>query len=338
MSSPIVQPSAFNASKVVITPPKPNKAGGKMAFVGYGESRNLVLQTPSLRTPFGVRNSTEGEYARPGPAKFSIDLALRGHEENPKVKALHDAIKALDDYVFKMAEDNCKLWFGKQRSHDALLEAFVPSIKVGRPSKDGSMYPPNLKISLKKKLDTEESNHGAENFDCPVYDQTSRTDPSAKPLEGINIEELLSRGTEVTTLLQASMIWIVSDRFGISWKAKQIRIDTPGSGAGTTSGYGFVDEDDEDVPVQSSGRGITGGGTAFREPAEFSAAPAAPAARSVAAAPAKPVFEEDDDEVPAPAPPAAQVQDEDEIPAPAAPKKTVMTKKTVQTKLVAKAK
>ena len=336
MSSPIVQPSAFNVSKVVISPPKPNKAGGKMAFVGYGESRNLVLQTPSLRTPFGVKNSTEGEYARPGPAKFSIDLALLGHEENQKVKALHDCIKALDDYVFKMAEDNCKLWFGKQRSHDALLEAFVPSIKVGRPSKDGSMYPPNLKISLKKKLDTEESNHGAENFDCPVYDQTSRTDPSAKPLEGINIEELLSRGTELTTLLQASMIWIVSDRVGISWKAKQIRIDTPGSGAGTASGYGFVDEDDEDVPVPASGRGITGGGTAFREPAEFSAAPAAARSATVAPTPAKPVFEEDDDdEVPAPS--SAAAQDEDEIPAPVAPKKTTVTMKKV-TKVVAKGK
>ena len=132
------------------------------------------------------------------------------------------------------------------------------------------------------------------------------------------------------------MIWIVSDRFGISWKAKQIRIDTPGSGAGTASGYGFVDEDDEDVPVPASGRGITGGGTAFREPAEFSAAPAAARSATVAPTPAKPVFEEDDDdEVPAPS--SAAAQDEDEIPAPVAPKKTTVTMKKV-TKVVAKGK
>ena len=336
MSSPIVQPSAFNAAKLVISAPKPSKAGGKMAFIGYGESRNLVLQTPSLRTPFGVKDSTKGEYARPGPAKFSLDLDLRGHEENPKVKALHDAIQSMDDFVFKQAEQNCKLWFGKVRSHDALLEAFTRSVKTSQ-GKDGTPYPPRMKISLKKKLDTEEASHASENFDCPVYDQASRSDPNAKPLEGVDIEELLSKGSEMTTLLQASMIWIVNDRFGISWKAKQISVDVPGQGGSSSGGYGFVD-DDEDAPRPSGRANTGGGGAAFQEPAEFSA----PAQRAMTPAPKPLAFEEDEDEEVAPAAaPQRQLveeEDDDEVAPPPVPKKTVVTKKTVQTKLVTKAK
>ena len=339
MSSPIVQPSAFNAAKLVISAPKLNKAGGKSLYVSYGESRNLVLQTPSLRTPFGVSNSTVGKFARPGPAKYTIDLELRGHESNPKVKALHDALKAMDDFVFKMAEQNSKLWFGKVRSRDALLEAFVPSVKQDQPKDGGAPYPPRSKVSLKKKYDSDNNimeGEECQNFQCPIYDLSSRTDPHAKPQEGVNIGELLSKNSEVTLLIQAAMIWIVSDRFGISWTASQIRVDVPGQ-AGASAGYGFVD-DDEDAP-RPSGRANTGGaGAAFQEPAEFSA----PAQRSMTPAPKPLAFEEDEDEEVAPAAaPQRQLveeEDDDEVAPPPVPKKTVVTKKTVQTKLVTKAK
>jgi len=339
MSSPIVQPTAFNAAKLVISAPKLNKAGGKSIYVGYGESRNLVLQTPSLRTPFGVKNSTEGKYARAGPAKFSLDLELRGHEENPKVKALYTALKAADEYVFKLAEQNSKLWFGKQRSHDALLEAFVPSVKQDQPKDGGAPYPPRAKVSLKKKYDPEGNmleGDECQNFKCPIYDLASRSDPHAKPLEGINIAELLSKNSEVTTLIEAGMIWIVSDRFGISWTAMQIRVDVPGQ-AGPSTSYGFVD-DDEDVPRPSGRANTGGGGAAFHEPAEFSAPPAQ---RTMTPAPKPLAFEEDEDEELAPAAPQHQLveeEDDDEVAPPPVPKKTVVTKKTVQTKLVTKAK
>ena len=245
----------------------------------------------------------------------------------------------MDDLVFKMAEQNSKLWFGKVRSRDALLEAFVPSVKQDQPKDGGAPYPPRSKVSLKKKYDSDNNimeGEECQNFQCPIYDLSSRTDPHAKPQEGVNIGELLSKNSEVTLLIQAAMIWIVSDRFGISWTASQIRVDVPGQ-AGASAGYGFVD-DDEDAP-RPSGRANTGGaGAAFQEPAEFSA----PAQRSMTPAPKPLAFEEDEDEEVAPAAaPQRQLveeEDDDEVAPPPVPKKTVVTKKTVQTKLVTKAK
>ena len=334
MSSPIVQPSAFNASKITVSQPKALEAGGKMAYMGYGESRNLVLQTPSLQVPYGVKNSAEGEYARPGPPKYSVDLALRGYQDAGKVKAFHDALAALDEHMIKLAEQNTKLWFGKVLSREVIAAFYTPSLKFGR-TKDGdpSPYPPTIKLQLKKK-------YGTEDFDCHFYDQSSKTDPNAKPLVGIPIEELLPKRSEVTALIQPGSVWFVNGKFGVSWKATQVRLDVTPEGSG--AGYAFVDDED-DVAVRASGRSNTGGGSSrFSEPAEFSA-PARAAAPAPTANPAPQAFEEDDDdEVPAPAQaqPQRQVveEDDDEVAPPPVPKKATVTKKTVQTKLVTKAK
>ena len=329
MSSPIVQPSAFNASKITVSQPKALEAGGKMAYMGYGESRNLVLQTPSLQVPYGVKNSAEGEYARPGPPKFSVDLALRGYQDAGKVKAFHDALAALDEHMIKLAEQNTKLWFGKVLSREVIAAFYTPSLKFGRTKEgDPSPYPPTIKLQLKKK-------YGTEDFECHFYDQSSKTDPNAKPLVGIPIEELLPKRSEVTALIQPGSVWFVNGKFGVSWKATQVRLDVTPEGAG--AGYAFVDDED-DVAVRASGRSNTGGAARFSEPAEF----AAPAARAAPAPQptATPAFEEDDDELPAPAQAQRQVveEDEDEVAPPPVPKKATVTKKTVQTKLVTKAK
>jgi hypothetical protein len=349
MSSPIVQPSAFNAAKITVSQPKALEAGGKMAYMGYGESRNLVLQTPSLQVPYGVKNSAEGEYARPGPPKYSVDLALRGYQDAGKVKAFHDALAALDEHMIKLAEQNTKLWFGKVLSREVIAAFYTPSLKFGRTKEgDPSPYPPTVKVQLKKKYNTDD-------FECNFYDQSSKTDPNAKPLVGIPIEELLPKRSEVTALIQPGSVWFVNGKFGVSWKATQVRLDVTPEGAG--AGYAFVDDED-DVPVRAAGRANTGGGSSrFTEPAEFSpaqqgstrhsapqsgefSAPARAAAPAPAAA-ANPAFEEDDDdEVPAPAAVQRQIveEDDDEVAPPPVPKKATVTKKTVQTKLVTKAK
>jgi len=301
-----------------------------MAYMGYGESRNLVLQTPSLQVPYGVKNSAEGEYARPGPPKFSVDLALRGYQDAGKVKAFHDALAALDEHMIKLAEQNTKLWFGKVLSREVIAAFYTPSLKFGRTKEgDPSPYPPTIKLQLKKKYNTDD-------FECHFYDQSSKTDPNAKPLVGIPIEELLPKRSEVTALIQPGSVWFVNGKFGVSWKATQVRLDVTPEGAG--AGYAFVDDED-DVAVRASGRSNTGGAARFSEPAEFSA----PARAAPAPAPqptATPAFEEDDDELPAPAQAQRQVveEDEDEVAPPPVPKKATVTKKTVQTKLVAKAK
>jgi len=299
MSSPIVQPSTFDVSRVSISQPKVLESGGKMAYLNYGDARALVIQTPSLPAPFGL-----SVFDKAGPPKYSVDLALRGYQDQPKVKALFTALQSLDQHMIDLGVKNSKLWFKADMKREVVEAFYTPSVRFGK-DKQGNQtsYPPNLKVQLRRNRD-------GTDFDCAFYDHKSKGDPHAQPLKGIPAEELLVKKVEVTALVQCTGVWFAGGKFGVSWKAVQMRLDSVPAGL---RGYGFQEEDDEG--------------------AEFSARPS----RAL-------VDEEEDEEeevapvrkasapTPASAPAPAEEEegsDEEVAPAPMPKKKTVVTKKVV---------
>ena len=309
MSSPIVQPSAFTTTKVSISQPKVLESGGKLAYLNYGDARSLMMQTPSLPSPFGMN-----VFDKNGPPKYSLDLAMRGYNgnnANPKVKAFYESLTALDEFMIDQGVKNSKLWFKADMKREVVQAFYTPTVKFGR-DKEGNQtpYPPNVKLQLRRRRDRDE-------FETEFYDEKSKTDPHAKPLKGIPIEEMLVKKVEVTALMQCTGVWFAGGKFGLSWKAVQIRLDSVPAGLGR--GPAFQEDADE----------------GFAEPAEFAARPSRASASASAAAAAD---EEDEEEetapAPAPAPTKAQpVQEEEEdeevAPAPVPKKKVVTTKKVV---------
>ena len=292
MSSPVVQPSTFDVSKVSISQPKVLDSGGKMAYLNYGEKR-LLIQTPSLPAPFGM-----SVFDKAGPPKYSVDLALRGYQDQPKPKALFAALQKLDEFMIDQGVKNSKAWFKADMKREVVEAFYTPCVRFGR-DKQGNQtsYPPNLKVQLRRKRD-------GSDFECLFYDQKSKGDPDAQPLRGIPAEELLVKRSEMTALIECTGVWFAGGKFGVSWKAVQIRLDSVPSGL---RGYGFEEEEGDEVVADEE---------------DASEAPAAP----VKSVPAKPA--------PAPAP-AAEEEDEaeesgEEIAPPPMPKKTAtVTKKKV---------
>jgi hypothetical protein len=297
--SSIVQPSAFSVSKVSVSQPKVLDSGGKLAYVNYGDSRNLMIQTPSLPSPFGM-----SVFDKNGPPKYSLDLALRGYQDNTKVKAFYDALTSLDDYMIDLGVKNSKLWFKADMKREIVQAFYTPIVKFGR-DKEGNQtpYPPNVKLQLRKNREG--------GFETEFYGEEAKSNPKAKPLdlEENPLESFLVKKVEVTALMQCTGVWFAGGKYGLSWKAVQVRLDSVPAGA--LRGYGIVN-DDEDVPAPST----TSGG-------EFSSRP-----RQV-------VDEDEEEEAPAPSQVAkapALVEDEDDEEVAAAPvpkKKTVMTVKKV---------
>ena len=243
MSATITPVSKFDLSKVSIGAPKvsANGTGSKTAYLSYNVSgQSLTLQTPSVPTPFGMN-----VYDKQGPPKYSLDLALRGWGgENPKVKAFYDAMASLDEYMIDFATKNSKLWFKQEMKREVVEAFYTPSVKFGR-DKEGNPtpYPPNVKLQLRKKRDSDQ-------FETVVYDESSATDPNARPITGVPMEDLLVKRADVTCLMQCTGIWFAGGKFGLSWKALQIRLDKVPSGI---RGYGFVqDEDEVDAEPETS--------------------------------------------------------------------------------------
>ena len=281
--------------------PKVLDSGGKLAYVNYGDSRSLLIQTPSLPSPFGMN-----VFDKNGPPKFSLDLALRGYQENPKVKAFYEALSSLDDFMIDLGVKNSRLWFKADMKREIVQAFYTPIVKFGR-DKEGNQtpYPPNVKLQLRKNRD------GA--FETEFYGEDARSNAKAKPLdlEENPLETFLVKKVEVTALMQCTGVWFAGGKYGLSWKAVQVRLDSVPAGL---RGYGFVN-DDEDAPSSSASGG------------EFSSRPAA-----------RQVVDEDEEEEEAPAPapkaPAPQVvedEDDEEVAAAPVPKKgpKVMTVKKV---------
>jgi hypothetical protein len=145
----------------------------------------------------------------------------------------------------------------------------------------------------------------------------------------------------VTVLIQCTSVWFAGSKFGLSWKAKQIRMDrVPES----IRGYAFLEDDD--APARPAARSSAPVGTnkfaALHQEEEEDDAEAEEDDAFQAPAPAKTnVLAAMMPKAPAPAPapaPAAEEEPEDHEPIPA-PKKTSATavKRVVAAKGVKKA-
>ena len=170
-------------------------------------------------------------FDKAGPIKYSMDLSLRGYDDNPKIKEIHDAFVALDEYMIDQGVKNSKQWFKADLSRDVIKAFYTPMVKVAKDA-DGNPkpYPPTIKINLRKQ---------GEKFDVSVYDDKKR------PYDGVPLEDLLVKGAQLTTVIQCTSVWFAGSKFGLSWKALQIRMDrVPES----MRGYAFVDDDSAPAP------------------------------------------------------------------------------------------
>lgn len=288
------------------------ESGGKQAYLNY-DGRPLVMQIGSLPTPFGL-----SVYDKTTPVKYSVDLNMRGYDDptnSPKVAAIYTALAALDEYMIEQGVKNSRAWFKADLTRDVVKAFYTPTVRFARDA-EGNLkpYPPTLKIQLRQRDGK---------FETQVYDDKKR------PMTDIPMEDILVKGAQLTVLIQCTGVWFAGSKYGLSWKAIQIRADKLPE---TIRGFAFLDD-----------------GDAAEAPA--AAAPVQRAQPQKAAPPTNQFanLEDDDDQVddeealapppaakPAPkaAAPQPAIDDDDDAPVDEAPvpvpaKKTVVTKKVI---------
>jgi len=193
---------------------------------------------------------------------------------------------------------NSVAWFKGTKPRDVLSELYSPTVKFAR-DQQGNVkpYPPTLKLQLKQR-------NGK--FETVVYDDKKR------PLTDVPLEDVLVKGTVMTALIQCTGVWFAGGKFGISWKAIQIRADKVPQ---KLSDYAFLGEDGDSASASAS-----------------APAAAAPPKAQESFASLHDDDEVDDDEALAPKettqPPEEEEDDELPVPVPAKAK-TVTAKKIV---------
>ena len=226
MSNLIVSPKNFSCANIVITPLKSLDSGAKQAYVNYAYDantrKNLSVQIATLPVPYGMNM-----FDKAGPPKYSVDLSLRGYDDNPKVKQIYEMFTALDEYMIDQGVANSKTWFKAQLTRDVVKAFYTPLVRWSKDA-EGNVkpYPPTLKVQLKQRDGK---------FDVTLFDENKNE------LKGVPLDELLVKGSQVTSVIQCTSLWFAGSKFGLSWKAVQIRMDKmPDS----IRGYAFQDDDD----------------------------------------------------------------------------------------------
>jgi hypothetical protein len=240
MSKAIVSPKNFDATQVSFTPLKMLDSGGKQAFVNYtydpNTRKNLTVQVSTLPVPYGMN-----VFDKAGPVKYSVDLSLRGYDENPKVKQIFDMFTRLDEFMIEQGMINSKAWFKADltKSPDVVKAFYTPIVRWAKDA-EGNVkpYPPTIKVQLRQRDGK---------FDVETYDENKNE------LKGVPLDELLVKGSQITTLIQCTSVWFAGSKFGLSWKALQIRMDKMPDGI---RGYAIQD-DDEDAPSKPAQRTMT---------------------------------------------------------------------------------
>jgi hypothetical protein len=312
MTSHALFPTEIDAAKIEFGNVKLLPSGGKAVNLSY-QSRDLMVEVPSLSIPYGVNI-----YDKEGPdkLKYSIDLSLRGADENPKVRELQDFLEAFDERMIDAGVENGAKWFKMANPSREVIKAFyTPLVKISRdPQGNPKPYPPTFKLSLRQKA-AKKNKDGMviakpDGFDADVYDNTTG-EMTAVTLLPSNVEQTFPKRSQLTTIIQCTGVWFAGSKFGTTWKLRQARIDSqpeqirgpafrteaPDIRAFVSKSLPAVAQPEEEVEDEG-GEDVM---AAVLPPAK--PAPSKPAAKP-AAAPAPPAFEEDEavmEAVPAPA-------------------------------------
>ena len=229
MSKLIVKVSDFSTANLSAGQVKSLESGGKMASLSYNGAP-FVTQVGPLTLPYGMN-----VFDKAGPVKYSMDLSLRGYEDDENVKAMYEAFSALDEWMIDQGQKNSKAWFktdlSKPEQRSVVKAFYTPMVKFSKDAEGNPKpYPPTIKINLRKDRNNSDA------WEVKVYE---RVDGDVRKVESVPLEDLLVKGAQISTLIQCTSIWFAGSKFGLSWKANQIRMEkVPDS----IRGYAFLDD------------------------------------------------------------------------------------------------
>ena len=234
----VIKIKDFKLKNVKFSSTKQNKHGGKVVYINYDYEdgkppKPLRIQMPKMKAPFGISgwDKDRADKSDTSPTEQSndtLELSISSGDE------VIEKLEELDSKAIEEAIANSKEYFKKKFDATYIKMQFKSAIKFNENDegeRDGK-YPPRLKTKLYKDKNS--------NYKLQLFN-------SAKELVNVDVynhSEVLPKGCECVTILECAGIWIINDKFGLSWRPVQMKVHKSDL---KLSGYSFIaDEDNED--------------------------------------------------------------------------------------------
>lgn len=236
MQIKVIKLDKFKTENVRFSSPRANKHGGKVVYINYdyedgNPPKPLRIQMPKMKAPFGISgwDKDRTDKSETSPTEQSNDtLELSIGQELSVVEKL----EKLDDLIVQQAVTNSKEYFKKKYDNNYIKNIFKSPLKFSE-NEDGERdekYPPRIKTKLYKDTDF--------SYKMQIFDSNKKP----VKMSVYNYPEIMPKGSECVCLLECAGVWIINDKFGLSWKPAQMIVYKSDNNLG---GYAFIDEEED---------------------------------------------------------------------------------------------
>ena len=212
MAASIVSGSEFTNTNFIYTKAKVNNNGRKsIGILNSDNKKSLYLSTPLMLT-WGVN-----EYVDEKSGNKTYDMALQFPNDEYANEDTTKFLKAMQDLEKKIKEDaivNSKDWLNKVKLVPEAVDAvWTPMLKYPK-NKDTEEPDYSRAPTLKVKL-----NYWEDEFKLELYNEDKEL---VFPNDtGVSIMDLITKASNVATVIQCGGIWVAGGKFGVTWKLFQ---------------------------------------------------------------------------------------------------------------------
>lgn len=229
----VIKIADIKIENIKIAAPRPNKKGGKSIYINYDYEdgrglKPLRIQMPKMKIPFGISAFVQDRKDDNTPTEYSTDnLEFSLGERENIIKKLEE----IDNLVFNTALEKSIEYFNQKRTKDVLEAFFTRTVKYNK-DKEGNIinnYPPRIKTKLYKG---EQGKYSVDVFD---------SNKQKVKMDIYNYDTVLPRGCDAVCLLECAGIWVVSGKFGVTWRPKQMLVYKADN---SLDGFAFIPDED----------------------------------------------------------------------------------------------
>ena len=212
--SDIIKGANFDCVKdVIFTKPKVNNSGGKnIGILNAHTKKSLYVSSPLMLT-WGVNEYTDDKN---GKSTYDMSLQFPNAEYNtPELSSFLKAFQGLEERIKTTAMENSKEWMNKAKMSKEVVDAlWSPMLKYPKDKESGD-FDYSRAPSLRLKLPYWEG----EFKNVEIYDINHKP---LFPNDGEpTITDLITKGSNVATIIQCGGVWFANGKFGVTWKLFQ---------------------------------------------------------------------------------------------------------------------
>lgn len=201
--------SDFTYTKV-----KLNNGRKSVGILNKENMKQMYLSTPLMLT-WGIN-----EYVDEKSGTKTYDLALQFPKEEYNNPACVDFLKNMQAFEEKVKSDaivNSKEWLGKTKVEPAVIDAlWSPMLKYPKDKETNEpdySRPPTLKVKIPY--------WEGEFKNVEIYDQEKNLLFPPEDDTEFDIKLLISKASNVATLIYCGGVWVANGKFGVTWKLFQ---------------------------------------------------------------------------------------------------------------------